>query len=90
MLNRTYRAVKAGLAAVAVAAATLVSGPASAGDLDLSINDDAARLNYAWTTADAILTPTLKVRRDAVKRRYAHEIEALYRPKSLSPSSDRA
>jgi long-chain acyl-CoA synthetase len=32
----------------------------------------------AWTAADAMLTPTLKVRRDAVKRRYAHEIEALY------------
>ncbi len=52
MLNRTYRAVEAGLAAVAVAAAALVSAPASAGDLDLSINDDAARLNYAWKTSD--------------------------------------
>ena len=55
MLNRTHRAATAGLATVAVAAATLVSAPASAGDLDLSLNDDAARLNYAWSAADESL-----------------------------------
>lgn len=48
MFEQTYRAVVAGLAAAAVAAATLVAAPAAASELDLSVNDDAARLNYAW------------------------------------------
>lgn len=50
MLNGILRAVVAGHAAVAVAAATLLSAPAWAGELDLSVNDDAARLAYAWKT----------------------------------------
>ncbi len=32
-----------------------------------------------WTTENGLLTPTLKVRRDAVAKRYAREIDDLYR-----------
>lgn len=53
MLNRTYRAVLASLAVASLTAATLGSAPALAAELDLSINDDAARLNYAWQTGDS-------------------------------------
>lgn len=48
MLNGIHRA---GAAAAAILTATLLSATASAGELDLSLNDDAARLNYAWHTA---------------------------------------
>lgn len=51
MLNRIHRAAVAGPAAAAVAAAALASAPASAAELDLSLNDDAARLTYAWDIA---------------------------------------
>ena len=38
-----------------------------------------------WTTANALLTPTLKVRRDAVIERYANEITKLYQ--TLNPTT---
>jgi long-chain acyl-CoA synthetase len=35
-----------------------------------------------WTTAQGLLTPTLKLKRDPLERRFAEEIQALYRQRS--------
>ncbi|MCK6452586.1 MAG: hypothetical protein L6R19_17325 [Alphaproteobacteria bacterium] len=32
----------------------------------------------AWTTENGLLTPTLKIKRDRLERRYAAEIDRLY------------
>ncbi len=41
-----------------------------------------ARVTEAWTVENGLLTPTLKVRRNEVSRRFAKEIEAMYLSKT--------
>ncbi len=43
-----------------------------------------------WTTKNGFLTPTLKVRRDAVAKRYASEIVDLYRALGAASREDAA
>jgi long-chain acyl-CoA synthetase len=43
-----------------------------------------------WTTANGLLTPTLKVRRDAVAKRYAGEIAELYQTLGTANREDAA
>ncbi len=42
-----------------------------------------ARLAEPWTVENGLMTPTLKLRRGEIERRYAREIEAMYRRDDL-------